>query len=57
MAVSAPSTTAPTDQTTSGGTAPSGPVPLTWQTQEIDTGTKPAIAVDPDGTTHTTYYD
>jgi hypothetical protein len=53
--VSAAPTIAPTDQTTSDDTAPSGPLPLTWQIQDIDTGTKPAIALSSDGTPNVAY--
>jgi hypothetical protein len=54
-AASAPPTAAPTDQTTSDDAAPSGPVALTWEIQEIDTGTKPAIALSSDGTPNVAY--
>lgn len=46
---------APTGQTPSETTAPSGPISLTWEIEEIDTGTKPAIALSADGTPNVAY--
>ena len=47
--------TAPDSETTSDTAAPSGPVTLTWEIDEIDTGTKPAIALLADGTPYVAY--